>query len=75
MSNRPDIQLPDHSITGPKLSEESMYSFLNSDLVIRRYKADTKSTPSNPRVYIYRYYNIDPKEGLKYVRKYTTLRR
>ena len=31
---------------------------------------DTKSTPANPRVYIYRYFNIDPKEGLKYVQKY-----
>ena len=29
-----------------------------------------KAPPVNPRVYIYRYYNIDPMEGLKYVRKY-----
>ena len=29
-----------------------------------------KAPPANPGVYIYRYYNIDPKEGLKYVRKY-----
>ena len=28
-----------------------------------------KAPPANPRFYIYRYYNIDPKEGLKYVRK------
>ena len=29
-----------------------------------------KAPPVNPRVYIYQYYNIDPKEGLKYVRIY-----
>ena len=33
-------------------------------------KADTKSPPANPRIYIYGYYNIDPKKGLEYVRKY-----
>ena len=26
---------------------------------------DTKSTPANPQVYNYLYYNIDPKEGRK----------
>ena len=29
-----------------------------------------KAPPVNPRVYIYRYYNTDPKEGLKYGLKY-----
>ena len=29
-----------------------------------------KVPPVNPQVNIYRYYNIDPKEGLYYVRKY-----
>ena len=29
-----------------------------------------KAPPVNPRVYIYGYYNIDLKEGLKYVLKY-----
>ena len=29
-----------------------------------------KAPPVNPRVYIYRYYNIEPKEVLQYVLKY-----
>ena len=28
-----------------------------------------KAPTANPRVYIYWYYNIDPKEGIEYVRK------
>ena len=36
----------------------------NSDLEILLYWGIQKAPPANPRTYIYRYYNIDPKEGL-----------
>ena len=40
------------------------HTFLYITIYIEHMKADTKCTPADPWVYIYPYYNIDPKEDL-----------